>query len=190
MRRGALLLGLLLGLMSLLSACAPTAREPERLELVRVLGVDGRETVTATGVCGGADGEEENDRGTGQGDSLAAALDALVWSGRRELSVTSVTWLVVGPDVDLKELTLEVLREVQLGAAVTVWLAPEGAAGVLDACSDPVSALELLTDRGVQAPTAAEAAAALAEGQPVTLPRLAADAECLRAEGETVWSGR
>ena len=49
MRRTALALLALL----VLTGCAPTAREPDRLALVRVLGVDGGGPVALAGVCGG-----------------------------------------------------------------------------------------------------------------------------------------
>ena len=45
---------LALGAAVVLSGCAPSAREPDNLALVRVLGVDGAGPVTLTGVCGGA----------------------------------------------------------------------------------------------------------------------------------------
>ena len=181
MRRAALLLAILLGL----SGCAPTAREPDRLELVRVLGVDGSGPVTLTGVCGAADGAAP--RGEAVGDTFSTALDELPWSGRRELAVTSVTWLVVGPEVNLEEILLAVLREPELGAAVTVWLAPGGAAEVLAACDDPVADLELLADQDVTAPTAAWAAGALSGGERLTLTCVTAEHGKLTTRGEAVW---
>lgn len=172
---------ILLAALLTLSGCAPTAREPDRLDLVRVLGADGSGPVTLTGVCGAEQGEVR--RGTAEGADFFAALEQLAWSGRRELAVTSVTWLVVGPDTELEALALAVLRENELGAAVTLWLAPGGAAETLNACDDPAADLELLLDEGVEPPTAARAAAALCGGETVELP-------CLTAQdGRLTWQG-
>ena len=182
MRRTALALLALL----VLAGCAPTAREPDRLALVRVLGVDGGGPVELTGVCGGAE-QEEIDRGAAAGEDLSDALDRLPWSGRRELAVTSVTWLIAGPDTELEEVLLTVLREPELGAAITVWLAPEGAARLLERCGDPAADLELLLDQGVEAPTTAGAAAALAEGEGVRLPCVTEENGRLVLRGEAVW---
>lgn len=182
MRRTVLLL---LALLTL-AGCAPTAREPDRLALVRVLGVDGSGPVELTGICGGAE-QEGADRGTAAGENFAAALDRLPWSGRQELAVTSVTWLILGPDTDLEEVLLAVLREPELGAAITVWLAPDGAAELLKGCVDPAADLELLLDQNVESPTAAGAAAALAEGEGVRLPCVAEKDGRLVLQGEAVW---
>src|SRR5699024_12063810 len=42
-------------------------------------------------------------RGTVQGDDFPAALEAVPWSGEKELSLTSVSYLVVGEDVALED---------------------------------------------------------------------------------------
>lgn len=181
MRRTALALLALL----VLTGCAPTAREPDRLALVRVLGVDGGGPVALAGVCGGEG--EDAPRGAAEGESFSVALDRLPWSGQRELAVTSVTWLIAGPDTDLEALLLDLLREPELGAAITVWLAPDGAAAVLERCGDPVSDLELLVDEGIAAPTAAQAAAALAEGEGIRLPCVAEENGQLVPRGEALW---
>ncbi len=147
------------------------AREPDGLALVRVLGVDGSGPVELAAVCGGED-QGDQSRGRCAGGNFHRALELLPWSGAEELSLTSVSYLVVGRDVDLNEVLLAVLRNEELGAAATVWLADEGAAALLGRCKDPASALELLTQRGVDAPTAAQALAALLNGEGLTLPRL------------------
>ena len=155
----------------LLAGGRSPAREPDGLALVRVLGVDGAGPVELTAVCGGED-QGDQSRGRCAGEDFNGALKRLPWSGREELSLTSVSYLVVGRDVDLKEVLLAVLRNEELGASATVWLADEGASALLARCKDPASALELLTRRGVDAPTAAQALAALLDGRKMTLPRL------------------
>ena len=124
-RLAALLVGLLL-----LSGCAPNAREPADLALVRVLGVDGGGPVTLTAVCGGGD-REELCRGACTGGSFQQAKEGLPWSGREELSLTSVSYLLVGPDTASGLVPDSVLRLARrFGIPVdtlfrgdTVWLA-------------------------------------------------------------------
>ena len=171
-------LWLLAALAVLLAGWRPAPKEPEGLALVRVLGVDGAGPVALTAVCGGDDqGDQSRGRYTGEG--LERALDGLPWSGEQELSLTSVSYLVVGRDVDLREILLTVLRDEELGASATVWLAEEGAARLLEGCDDPASGLDLIVRRGVQAPTAVEALAALEQGEELCLPLLAGDGPVL-----------
>ena len=162
----------------LLAGWRPAPKEPEGLGLVRVLGVDGAGPVTLTAVCGGAD---QGNRGRGRyaGEDFARALAGLPWSGEEELSLTSVSYIIVGRDVGLEEILLAVLRNEELGASATVWLAEEGAAALLDGCRDPASGLDLLVRRGIEAPTAAEALAALEYGEVLTLPLLTGDGPVL-----------
>lgn len=158
----------------LLAGWRPVPREPEGLALVRVLGVDGAGPVVLTAVCGGED-QEEPGRGRSAGADFGSALESLPWSGEEELSLTSVSYIIVGRDVDLKETLLAVLRNEELGATATVWLAEGGAAALLAECGDPASGLDLLTRRKAGAPTAAEALARLERGEPLSLPLLAGE---------------
>ena len=160
------------GALALLAGWRPAPREPEGLALVRVLGVDGPGPVVLTAVCGGQD-QEEPGRGRCAGEDFDGALAGLPWSGEKELSLTSVSYIIVGRDVELEEVLLAVLRNRELGASATVWLAEEGAAALLDGCADPASGLDLLTRQGIEAPTAAEALAKLEGGETLTLPLLA-----------------
>ena len=155
----------------LLAGWRPVPREPEGLALVRVLGVDGADPLTLTAVCGG----EENgpERGRCAGGSFGEALACLPWSGEEELSLTSVSYIIVGRDADLRDVLLSALRNRELGASATVWLAEEGAGALLDSCADPASRLELLARRGIEAPTVVEALACLEGGEILTLPLLA-----------------
>ena len=158
-----------IGLAVLLAGWRPAPREPEGLALVRALGVDGPGPVVLTAVCGGEDQEDPN-RGVCTGESFQQALERVPWAGAEELSLTSVSYLIVGRDVDLPDVLLETLRNEELGAAWTVGLAAAGAAALLGACRDPASALELIGRRGVEAPTVVEALAALQTGEELCLP--------------------
>ncbi len=158
----------------LLAGWGPAPKEPEGLGLVRVLGVDGAGPVALTAVCGGED-QEDPGRGQYVGEDFAKALAGLPWSGEEELSLTSVSYIIVGRDVELREVLLAALRDEELGASATVWLAEEGAAAMLGRCRDPASGLDLLTRRGIEAPTVVGALAALEGGEVLTLPLLAGD---------------
>lgn len=169
---------LAVGLAVLLAGWRPAPKEPEGLGLVRVLGVDGRGPVTLTAVCGG---DDQGDQGRGRftGADFDRALDGLPWSGSEELSLTSVSYIIVGRDVELREVLLAALRNEELGASATVWLAEEGAARLLEGCRDPAAGLDLLTRRGTEAPTVVEALAALERGEVLCLPLLAEDGPTL-----------
>ena len=166
-------------LVVLLTGWHPVPKEPEGLALVRVLGVDGPGPVTLTAVCGGEDQESDQSRGQCTGSDFEKALEELPWSGEEELSVTSVTDLIVGRDVELESVLLTALRNEKLGASATVWLGSGGAAALLASCEDPASALELLERQGIEGPTVVEALAALYRGDELRLPLLAAGADGL-----------
>ena len=163
-----------IALAVLLTGWHPVPKEPEGLALVRVLGVDGPGPVTLTAVCGGEDQEGNQSRGQYTGAGLEEALEGLRWSGQEELSLTSVTDLIIGPGVESESVLLAALRNEELGASATVWLAEGGAAELLGSCADPASALELLERQGWEAPTVVEALAAIYEGDGLCLPLLTA----------------
>ena len=142
--------------ITLLAGLRPAPKEPDGLALVRVLGVDGPGPLVLTAVCGGDD-QEDPSRGRCAGGDFEQALEVLPWSGEEELSLSSVSYLIVGRDVELGEILLAVLRNEELGASATVWLAEEGAAALLAGCKDPASGLDLLARRGAEAPTVVEA---------------------------------
>ena len=169
---------LCIALAVLLAGWRPAAKEPEGLALVRVLGVDGPGPLVLTAVCGGDD-QEDPSRGRCAGGDFEQALEVLPWSGEEELSLSSVSYLIVGRDVELGEILLAVLRNEELGASATVWLAEEGAAALLAGCKDPASGLDLLARRGAEAPTVVEALARLEGGETLTLPLLAGDRPAL-----------
>lgn len=178
---------LALGAAVVLSGCAPSAREPDNLALVRVLGVDGAGPVTLTGVCGGAN-QQDASRGSCQGETFDLAREHLPWSGTEELALTSVSYLLVGEDADLTAVLFAVLEDRELGASATVWVAREGAWAALEACEDPATDLELLGLQGVQAPTAVQALAALQTQGTVILPVVTEQAGRLESRGEDVWT--
>ena len=171
---------LLLGIAAavLLAGWRPAPKEPEGLALVRVLGVDGPGPVTLTAVCGGED-QEDPSRGSCAGADFDGALEGLPWSGGEELSLTSVSYIIVGRDVELEKVLLAALRNQELGAACTVWLAEEGAGALLAGCADPAAGLDLLCRRGCGAPTVVEALARLESGETLTLPLLAGEGPAL-----------
>ena len=171
----------------LLAGWHPVPKEPEGLALVRVLGVDGSGPVTLTAVCGGADQEGDQSRGRCTGADFEKSLEKMPWSGEEELSLTSVTYFIAGRDVDLENVLLTALRDEKLGANVTVWLGPDGAAALLGGCEDPASELELLERQGVRGPTVVEALAALYEGEGLRLPTLTANKDGLTLSGWAEW---
>ena len=158
----------------LLAGWRPVPKEPEGMALVRVLGVDGSGPLALTAVCGGDD-QEDPSRGWCIGMDFEDALERIPWSGEEELSLTSVSYIIVGRDVELRDVLLAVLRNEELGASATVWLAEEGAAALLNGCGDPASGLDLLTRQGETVPTVVEALAKLEGGETLTLPLLDGD---------------
>ena len=174
-------------LCALLAGWHPAPKEPEGLALIRVLGVDGAGPVTLTAVCGGEDQEIDGRRGRCTADDFETALEKVPWSGEEEMFLTSVTYFIAGRDVDLESALLTALRDEELGANITVWLAPDGAAELLDGCADPASALELLERQGVEGPTVVETLAALCGKDGLRLPLLAAEADGLALVGWAEW---
>ena len=175
-----------LPLLLVLAGCAPHAREPEGLALVRVLGVDGGAGVTLTAVCHGQAGEEPL-LGQVTAADFSAARQALPWCGKREMALTNLSYIIIGKDGDAAEVLRQVLNDREMSPSVTVWFA-EDAAALLEACADPVGRLELLTAGGVNAPTVAEVLAALEGGGRAELPVLAERDGMLCAEGVREWT--
>ncbi len=171
----------------LLSGCASVAREPDDLALVRVLGVDGGGRVTLTAVCG-SDQQSGVLRGEATADSFEQARQSVVWSGDgKELSLTGVSYLLVGPDVELERVLFAILEDADLGASAAVWLVDGAAGKVLNVCKDPAADLELLTLEKIKAPTVAQAAAALTTEGWVELPCLVEQGGRLEERGTSRW---
>ena len=171
--------------LCLLAGCAPHAREPEGLALVRVLGVEGRGPVTLTAVCGAENGEEPA-RGQASAASFSAARAALPWCGKEELALTNLSYLIINEETDLEMLLVQVLNDQELSPSVTLWFA-EGPAELLAECSDPAGRLQVLSDRGAGAPTVVEALAELKGTGVVRLPVLTEEAGRLEAGKTVLW---
>ena len=178
---------LALPLALLLCGCAPTAREPDQLALVRVLGVEGDGPVELTAVCGMDNEDQQPIRGTIVGDRFSTALEAVPWSASRELSLTSVSYFVIGEDVRLEKVLKQVLEDEELGASATVWMAKGSVSRMLDGCDDPEGDLTLLTNQGVEAPTVVEVLAALSIRDSVELPQVEEKGGRLQQAGRQTW---
>lgn len=172
---------------TILTGCASVAREPDRMTLVRVLGVDGKENIVFTAVSG-KNNQGAVERGSGEGAGFQQVREQVPWSGKgMELSLTGVSYVLVGDDVELEELLLWVMEDVDLGASATVWLTDGSAEELLQECEDPAADLELLVMKGVAAPTVAQAAASLATEERVTLPRLGQKDGRVEERGKKEW---
>lgn len=169
----------------LLTGCAPHADEPEGLTLVRVLGVDGGGPVTLTAVCAAPD-QAEPLLGSVSGGDFASAREGLPWSGEREMALTSLSYLIISKDVDLKEVLTCVLNDRELSPAALVWVTEDPSA-LLEGCEDPVSRLEVLLEGGAAPPTAAEALAELVSFGEVTLPALTLSGGKMEWKGTVCW---
>ena len=153
----------------LLCGCTPKGKEPEGMELIRVLGVEGSSPVTLTAVCGSREGQPPA-RGRCVEETFLLGLEALPWSGERELSPVGISRLVVSRDADLTAVLFAVMEEKSLAPSMTLWLAEEGAAALLEGCEDPEGALELLEARGIRGPSAGTALGRLLAEGSVLLP--------------------
>lgn len=178
---------LALSLALALCGCAPTAREPDQLALVRVLGVAGDGPVELTAVCGLDNQEDVPIRGSCAGENFAAALEEAPWCAKQELALTSVSYLVVGADVDLHQVLTQVLGDEELGSTATVWVSMDPVGEVLDGCEDPEGDLTLLTNQGVKAPTVAAALATLTTQGKVELPCVGENSGRLEQTGWCKW---
>lgn len=177
----------LLMVLILMPGCASVAREPDNIALVRVLGVDGKGRIELTAVCG-KDNQNGVLRGSARGDSFEQARQQVPWSGKgKELSLTGVSHLVIGPDVELEKVLFAILEDADLGASAKVWLAEDGARELLEDCGDPSADLELLELQKVSAPSVAQAAAALSTDGRVDLPVLEEENGRLREGGRSTW---
>lgn len=174
--------------LCLLAGCAPHAREPDGLALVRVLGVDGGGGVTLTAVCGGLD-QGDDSRGTVTAENFDGARRALPWAGQKEMALTNLSYIIIGEHADLEEALAYVLADHEMSPSATVWLAQD-AGGLLTGSEDPAARLAVLTEQGVSAPTVVDALAALRNEGGVTLPALICVGEQLEVLGQVQWEER
>lgn len=182
MRKGVLLLA---AALCLLSGCAAHAREPEGLELVRVLGVDGGDQITLTAVCGVQSGQEAV-RGTAGAAEFCAARSLLPGCGERELALTNLSFIIINKEVDLQEVLMEILQDREMSPSATVWVT-DSAGALLAAEKDPAGRLEVLSGQGVEAPTVTAALAELETAGVVRLPVLREEDGLLVPDGALLW---
>lgn len=175
--------------LCVLWGCSPKGKEPEGLELIRVLGVEGSSPVVLTAVCGSREGQPPA-RGRCVEESFSLACAVLPWSGERELSPTGITRLIVSRDTDLTAVLFAVMEEKDLAPSMSLWLAEEGAEALLAGCGDPAAGLELLEDRGIRGPGAAEALGRLLSEGSVLLPVLCCREGRVELLGEERWYGQ
>lgn len=171
--------------LALLAGCAPNAREPDGLALVRVLGVDGAGPVTLTAVCGGAE-QESGARGAASAEDFETARQALPWVGEREMALTNLSYIIIGGDGDVERVMRCVMEDRELSPSATVWLA-EDAAALLEQMEDPAARLEVLADSGADAPRAVEVLSALKTEGSAELPVLRVRAGTLEVAGRVRW---
>lgn len=172
----------------LLTGCASVAREPDDMTLVQVLGVDGSGPVVFTAVSGKS--QDGVSRGSARGEDFRQARENISWSGKgTELSVTGVSYLVLGEDADLYSVLMGVMEDSDLGASATVWMTQGGAAVLLESSDDPAADLRLLTLKGTAAPTVAQALSVLTTDGGVMLPCLGGGDGRIEERGMVLWRG-
>lgn len=171
--------------LSLLAGCAPHAREPDQMDLVRVLGVDGSGPVQIMGVCGKTE-EQEPVQGSASGDDFPQALACLPWVGQKELALTHLSHVIVGDGAALQDVLEVLAADRRLSVTAALWQGAE-ARTLLEDCEDPFQRLELLVQGGANPPTVAQVLADLVAGKPVELPRLVKEDGVLRMVGEALW---
>ena len=87
------------------------------------------------------------------------------------MALTNLSYIIIGMDADAGAAAAWVMADRELSPSAAMWLT-EDAAALLDGSGDPAARLEVLTDSGVSAPTAAEVLAALETSGWVELPVL------------------
>lgn len=176
-------------LFLVLTGCASVAREPDNMTLVQVLGIDGSGPVIFTAVSG----DEQNgmSRGSVRGNDFQQARENIPWCGKgTELSVTGVSYLVLGQEVDLYSVLMGVMEDSDLGASATVWTVQGSAAALLGNADDPAADLQLLSLKGTMAPTVAQTLFALTTDGGVELPCLGEKNGRIEERGTVLWSDK
>lgn len=155
-------------------------RELEDTVLVQVLGVDAMEggiTLTAAGTGGEAEngGEEETAMGTASGATLEDAFRNLPTAGNKYFSLTSVTQVIVGDGVDLRQVLGYVLEDPDMSWTATVW-AVNGFAGKLmeETRDGGLERFTVLERSGLKQVSVKEALADLLSEGETALPALSA----------------
>ena len=172
-------------LLLVLTGCGSVSGEPDDMELVQVLGIDGPGPIMLTAVSGPGG---EVCKTNCLGKDFAEAREEIRWSGRgTALSLTGVSGIVVGAEVDLSAVLFSVLADNELGPSVMVWVTGGSAADLLAECEDPMADLSLLILKGTVSPTAAQALAAVLTDGMVRLPNLVEEDGRLVEQGSMTW---
>lgn len=154
----------------------PQAREPEALQLITALAVDGRETVAVTAVTGvRASEDEEPEVLKGAGDSLTAACGDLREGSARRAYLGQTQQLLVGEGCELKRVLEFVVEHRELRLDTLLYIVKGAAGPALEASAQRTAAETGGSDpRGV---TVGEVLPRLAEGEYALVPALAPDGE-------------
>lgn len=154
----------------------PQAREPESLQLVTALAVDGGEEVTVTAVTGvRASEDEEPEVLKGAGDSLTAACGDLRENSSRRAYLGQTQQLLIGEGCDLGRVLDFVVGHRELRLDTLLYIVRGMAGAALEASAQRTAAETGGSDpRGV---TVGEILSRLAEGECALVPALAPNAE-------------
>lgn len=154
----------------------PQAREPESLQLITALAVDGGEKTTLTAVTGVRSSEGEAPEVLrGMGDSLIAACGDLRENSARRAYLGQTQQLLVGEGCGLERVLNFVVEHRQLRLDTLLYIVRGTAGPALEA-----SAQRTATETGGSDPrgvTVGEVLPRLAEGGYAMVPALAADEE-------------
>ena len=154
----------------------PQAREPEALQLITALAVDGGKEVLVTAVTGVRSSEdEEPEIIKGKGDSLTAACGSLRESSSRRAYLGQTQQLLVGEGCDLRRVLDFVVEHRELRLDTLLYIVKGEAGPALEASAQMTAAEAGGSDpRGV---TVGEVLPRLGAGECAIVPALASNAE-------------
>lgn len=154
----------------------PQAKEPESLQLITALAVDGGEKITATAVTGvRATEDEEPEVLKGEGDSLTAACGDLRENSSRRAYLGQTQQLLVGEGLDLKNVLDFATEHRELRLDTLLYIVKGKAGPALEASAQMTAA-----ETGGQDPrsvTVGEVLPRLTEGECALAPALVPDEE-------------
>lgn len=154
----------------------PQAREPEALQLITALAVDGGGEVSVTAVTGVRSSEDEEPEVLkGVGESITAACGELRESSSRRAYLGQTQQLLVGEGMDLKKVLDFTAERRELRLDTLLYIVRGQAGPALEASAEMTAA-----ETGGQDPrgiTVGEVLPRLAEGEYAAVPALAPDEE-------------